>query len=253
MSEPAVGSKKLSHPDASKDIKRPVSPKAGGEHHSKRLKSDLSSESLNLKLPPDLPPSPKLVVGISRSAMASRKLKQSMMDGSFQVNPNKQHNYEEEICTIDRDTAFRYGSTWSVYHSRCAKWYTMSEAYNTTKFKIHAKGCKASPGKTSTMTAWVKKLGWKVNEKTSSRPKDMGSDTASALKIPHLPTVDEVVEQHLKPPHYLPCPLPLSRYHGKSRPSCSGLYPSNRRWWWWWCTICHSYRSTEIWSFIHRP
>lgn len=82
----------------------------------------------------------------------------------------------------------------------------MSKAYNTTKFKVHVKGCKASPGKTLTMTAWAKKLGWKVNEKTSSRLKDMGSDMASAFKIPHLPTVDEVIGQHLKLLHYLPCP-----------------------------------------------
>src|ERR1700733_12674934 len=123
-----------------------------------------TQEAIELEITCCSSPSPKFVIGISRSATASRKLKQSMMDGSLIISPQKQCNYEQEIRLIDREAAFQYGSTWTVYHSQCGKWFTRSEAYNTTKFKLHAKSYKASSGKTSTIDAWAKKLGWKERE-----------------------------------------------------------------------------------------
>jgi hypothetical protein len=202
---------KLSAPSYTSRDKRPVSPETVEDHHCKRLKSDRPlNKPPNSKLPHVPPSSPKLVIGISRSATASRKLKQSMLDGSFQVNSQKQDNYEQEIRIVDREAAFQYGSTWTVYHSRCGKWFTMSEAYNTTKFKLHVKGCKASPGKTSTMTAWAKKLGWKVKDKSSTLASSIVTcdepDTAIGVKRPRMEITEEMAVEQLKPPHYLPCP-----------------------------------------------
>jgi hypothetical protein len=190
------------------EAKRTVSPEIDEEHRSKRLKSDAPpKKSSNSKLPTLLPRSPKLVIGISRSATASRKLKQSMMDGSFVISPQKQRNYEQEIQLVDREAAFQYGNTWTVYHSQCGKWFTMSEAYNTTKFKLHAKSCKASSGKTSTIDAWAKKLGWKVKDKTLALTlAPVGkSNAATVLTKPSVHVAEVEVEQ-LKPPHYVPCP-----------------------------------------------
>lgn len=131
-----------------------------------------------------------------------------MMDGSFIISPQKQCNYEQDIRLVDRDAAFQYGSTWTIYHSQCGKWFTMSEAYNTTKFKLHAKSCKVSSGKTSTIDAWAKKLGWKVKEKTLASALAPVGKLLNAATMSTKPSVHvaEVEVEQLKLPHYVPCP-----------------------------------------------
>jgi len=81
-------------------------------------------------------------VGISRSAMASQKLKADMKAGTFVPNKAKRSNFEESCLAMDSGATFRYGESWKVFHSDCRNWYTMSEPYNTTKFHQHVQTCK---------------------------------------------------------------------------------------------------------------
>jgi hypothetical protein len=90
-------------------------------------------------------------VGISQSAMASRKLKAEMKAGTFVANEAKKSNFEALCLAIDLGATFRYGESWKVFHSDCGNWYTMSEAYNTTKFRQHIETCKKT--KTSSNSA----------------------------------------------------------------------------------------------------
>ena len=124
----------------------------------------------------------------------------------------------------------------------------MSEAYNATKFKLHAKSCKASSGKTSTIDAWAKKLGWKVKDKTlASTLAPVGkSNAATVLTKPSVHGAEVEVEQ-LKPPHYVPCPGIAAKTDPRVavyilRTGAGAGGP--RR------TICHCYSSGEIWSPI---
>jgi hypothetical protein len=54
---------------------------------------------------------------------------------------------------------FSYGESWQVFHSRCGKWLAMTEAYNSTRFRQHIKGCKkmGSGSKFTTLNSFVVK------------------------------------------------------------------------------------------------
>lgn len=92
-------------------------------------------------------------VGISRSAVASRKLKADMEAGIHVVSKVKHENFEESCRLVDRRAQFRYeGKQWKVFHLGCGKWQMMKEAYNVGRFEEHVKGCKKSgTGKFTTL------------------------------------------------------------------------------------------------------
>ncbi len=92
------------------------------------------------------------VVGVSRSATHSRKLKESMVNRTFRRKPNLTRTFLNEIAVLDgcaemRDTAD--GAT-QVFHSLCGQWYTMKGPYSSIRFKEHVNGCgsKKTKGKT---------------------------------------------------------------------------------------------------------
>ena len=81
--------------------------------------------------------------GPSRSAAATRKLRESMKSGTFVADEQKKAVYERKCIGMDEKARFRYQKRWEVLHSKCGKWLAMSEPYNTTKFKIHIEGCRS--------------------------------------------------------------------------------------------------------------
>ena len=82
--------------------------------------------------------------GESRSAAASRKLKNSLKAGQFVVDGRKKVVFEEKCRQMDAGAKFRHGEKWEVLHSKCGKWSTMAEPYNTTRFKAHIGNCKSN-------------------------------------------------------------------------------------------------------------
>lgn len=81
--------------------------------------------------------------GESRSAVASRKLKESLKSGEFVADERKRTAFEEKCKKMGDGAKFRYGEKWEVLHQKCGKWSTMTEPYNATRFKAHIKTCKA--------------------------------------------------------------------------------------------------------------
>ena len=80
----------------------------------------------------------------SRSAIASQRLRESVKSGDFSVDGRKRKKFEDKCVKIDCGAQFRYQDVgWQVLHSKCSKWYKMSEPYNTTRFKLHVGTCKA--------------------------------------------------------------------------------------------------------------
>ena len=79
--------------------------------------------------------------GLKRSAVATQKLRKLMKSGELVVDEQKRATYEKKCVEMDVKARFRYQNKWEVLHSRCGKWFTMSEPYNTTKFKLHVGGC----------------------------------------------------------------------------------------------------------------
>ena len=80
----------------------------------------------------------------SRSAIASRRLRELAKATDFVVDEKKRKRFEEKCIEIDRGAKFRYqGASWQVLHSKCLRWFRMTEPYNTTRFKAHIGACKA--------------------------------------------------------------------------------------------------------------
>ena len=78
----------------------------------------------------------------SQSATASRRLRESVRSGEFVADEQKKR-FEGRCIEKDQGVKFRYNAGWQVLHSKCSKWFKMSEPYNTTRFKIHIGTCKA--------------------------------------------------------------------------------------------------------------
>ena len=74
--------------------------------------------------------------GESRSAVASRKLNESLKSGGFNANKQKRRSFEEKCERMGGGARFRYGEKWEVLHLKCGKWLTMNEPYNTTCHKL---------------------------------------------------------------------------------------------------------------------
>ena len=81
------------------------------------------------------------VVGISASAIASRKLRQQMLDGSIQITAGRLRSFTSTCLAHDRHATFALGERWVVTPSLCNKGVTMKEAYHTTRFTAHVKKC----------------------------------------------------------------------------------------------------------------
>ena len=82
--------------------------------------------------------------GESRSAVASRKLKESLKSGRFVINKQKKAVFEEKCKRMGNGARFHYGKKWEVLHLKCGKWLTMTEPYSTTRFKSHLDTCKST-------------------------------------------------------------------------------------------------------------
>ena len=106
-------------------------------------------------------PKPQSTVGISRSATASRKLKEDMMAGKHVVDEGARGNFERDCRIADSKAQFRYKQEkWKVFHSSCGKWQTMKEGYSSTRFRDHVNKCKAtgSTSRFSTLSGFLSKV-----------------------------------------------------------------------------------------------
>jgi len=83
------------------------------------------------------------VTGPGRSATGTRKLRKLMKSGELVVDEQKKAAYERKCVEMDPKARFRYQRRWEVLHSKCGKWFAMSEPYNTTKFKLHVGDCRS--------------------------------------------------------------------------------------------------------------
>lgn len=96
---------------------------------------------------------------LSRSAAASRKLKESLKCGEFVAGEGKRERFEKKCCGLDEHARFRYKESWQVRHSKCSKWVTMREPYESVRFGEHIKGCKqmGEKGRNRTIDSFFKR------------------------------------------------------------------------------------------------
>jgi hypothetical protein len=106
-------------------------------------------------------------VGISRSAVARRKLQADMEAGTHTINKTRQQNFKDECLVADSLAKFRFeGADWLVFHSSCGKWQKMTEGYASSRFRTHVNKCPSTgtSAKFTTLSGFFPKAG---QEKTT--------------------------------------------------------------------------------------
>ncbi|TFK81466.1 hypothetical protein K466DRAFT_656140 [Polyporus arcularius HHB13444] len=141
--------------------------------HSERRKQAVAEADTHLKSSASRPSGlASGAVGISRSAMAARRLKEAMQRDDWERDPAKTKTFLEELRLLDgfaevRDCAD--GST-TILHSRCGEWYTVQGPYSVSRFRQHVNGCGVKkskkntkvtakpnvPAQTNTLLGWTK-------------------------------------------------------------------------------------------------
>ena len=79
--------------------------------------------------------------GTSKSAVASRLLRESVKEGSFTINDEKFQNWRSKILQSDPDAEFDAHNLWKVRHSVCGEWKRVKEPYDATRWNKHVREC----------------------------------------------------------------------------------------------------------------
>ena len=99
--------------------------------------------------------------GTSRSAKASRKLREDVKNGTHTVHARKLETWRTKISRIDPDVRFDEKNPRKVFHAQCAQWILVKEPGDTTRFKQHVQTCQAKSvpvGGTLIGMGWLKKV-----------------------------------------------------------------------------------------------
>jgi hypothetical protein len=105
-------------------------------------------------------------IGISKSATASRNIRDAEKRGEFEVNKGKENRWRSKILNLDAHAEFYTGDVSRVRHSRCGKDLRVKEPYDTTRFAKHVCDCKGAKktanasGGTYTLVKMAKEMGW---------------------------------------------------------------------------------------------
>lgn len=107
-------------------------------------------------------------LGTSKSALASRKLREKVASGTYIVREKSLETWKEKISNLDPGARFDRTNSRKVLHSSCSTWLLMKEPGDTTRFKQHVKTCRAKPISTG---GTLMGMGW-------LKPKSGGKDRA---------------------------------------------------------------------------
>lgn len=90
--------------------------------------------------------------GASRSAKASRSLRESVKNGTFELDPMQWQTYLEKLRKLDlhMEAEITQEKGCRVYHSLCSKWNVQQEPYNVANFKGHVASCRGPKALKST-------------------------------------------------------------------------------------------------------
>ncbi|KAM6488976.1 hypothetical protein JOM56_015612 [Amanita muscaria] len=84
------------------------------------------------------PATKKLALGDSRSAAASRTLRQKLRSGEFEVDDAKLARWKEKCRTMDPDVEFD-SKTFGARHSKCGQFIKAKEPYDVKRFSEHSR------------------------------------------------------------------------------------------------------------------
>ena len=107
--------------------------------------------------------------GTSKSAVASRLLRESVKKGSFIINEEKFQTWRSKILQSDPNSEFDAHDLWKVRHSVCGEWKRVKEPYDAARWNKHVKECEEEMKKKKIVkTPSLFSMGWfKVEKKNT--------------------------------------------------------------------------------------
>jgi len=113
--------------------------------------------------------------GGSKSAVASRGLRQQVKSGKFKVDDEKYQRWKKKILEGDADATFDESNIQKVRHSICGTVVTVKEPYDSVRWREHLEKCRSkSKGKKPFKTPSLFTMGFTI--KTSAKKVDTALD-----------------------------------------------------------------------------
>ena len=136
--------------------------------------------------------------GSSKSAIASRGLRQQVKEGTFKVDDEKYQRWKKKILEGDDEAEFDRSNIKKVRHSICGTVVTVKEPYDSVRWRDHLEKCKAkTKGKKSVKSPSLFAMGWAIKKPS----KVVTADVSEKLQVP-CPGITEAdnpkVTQYLK-------------------------------------------------------
>ncbi|KAH7904197.1 hypothetical protein BJ138DRAFT_1107029, partial [Hygrophoropsis aurantiaca] len=141
-------------------------------------------------------------IGTSRSAIAARKLRATVKDGTFTTNAMQMEKWKEKILNdMDLNAQFNEDTCKSVRHSACGRWIEMKEPFDSTRFRNHLKTCShskpmkpAAGAGTPTVSQWAKKFGITLQKTDNQVKRKVAKDAEERPKPMPCPGITEADE-----------------------------------------------------------
>ena len=134
------------------------------------------------------------VIGISRSATASRELCIATKNGQFAPCPKKLARWKAKILELDEDAEFDKDDCRVVRHSRCGGRIRVKEPYDVTRFRAHKLQCvssKRSSAGMPTIAHWGTKFNITMKPRDYKDSPQHKSTPSISLPCSGLSEVDE--------------------------------------------------------------
>lgn len=123
--------------------------------------------------------------GGSKSAVASRGLRQQVKSGKFKVDDEKYQRWKKKILEGDADATFDESNIQKVRHSICGTVVRVKEPYDSVRWREHLEKCESkSKGKKAYKTPSLFNMGFTI--KTSAKKMDT-ADSGEKLQVHEVP------------------------------------------------------------------
>lgn len=83
--------------------------------------------------------------GVSKSAVASRKLREKAASGTYTASEKRLETWKAKITDLDPSARFDPKDSQKVLHSQCNAWVRVKEPGDATRFKRHVETCQVKP------------------------------------------------------------------------------------------------------------
>jgi hypothetical protein len=115
-------------------------------------------------------------VGIAKSSVQAKKTRDAAKRGELEINKGREKRWRATMETIDPHVEFFEKNVSAARHFNCGKVIKVKQPYDTTRFSVHANGCKGSKKKSNTsggmatLFQMASKAKWEVKASHAEKP-----------------------------------------------------------------------------------